>query len=315
MDKVSKTLDHLQLIRISLLTQSQHFLHQVQTLLYSRHGVVIPSSDFSLTPRFQSSRWVQPWKPFRRRRSERLKTWLFLLIGLGIWGWWNSKLLVSTALAVGVMAWVYRLGELPVNLKGWNWYQQLETSQRQWLLTMASGVSSAIFFYLSLSLWASAESPEMALSVIGQNLGILGILSLILWQWYQQKSNNGNSQLNQWLGDLTQENPLKRLIAVRQLTDVFKFSPQRSGNPQLLLEAKRWEPLPPLHSFQKLDKTHLIEYFQLMLYQENEPLVREALLEGLQILEPDHSVYLTQGRFRIPPEDDVKSIDHQRFQR
>lgn len=315
MDKVSKTLDHLQLIQISLLTQSQHFLHQVQTLLYSRDGVVIPSSDFSLTPRFQSSRGVQPWKPFRRRRSERLKTWLFLLIGFGIWGWWNSKLLVSTALAVGVMTWVYRLGEFPVHLKGWNWYRQLETSQRQWLLTIASGVSSGVFFYLSLSLWASAESSEMALSVIGQNLGILGILSFILWQWYQQNSNNEKSQLNQWLGDLTQENPLKRLIAVRQLTDAFKFSPQRSGNPQLLLEAQRWQPLPPLQSFQELDKTHLIEYFQLMLYQENEPLVREALLEGLQILEPDHSVYSTQGQFRIPPEDDVKSIDHQRFQR
>ena len=112
-------------------------------------------------------------------------------------------------------------------------------------------------------------------------------MSLILWHWYQQKSDLGKSQLNQWLGDLTQENSLKRLIAVRQLTAAFKDSPQRSGNSQLLLEAQRWQPLPPLQSFPGIDRTHIVEYFQLMLYQENEPLVREALLEGLQVFE-DH---------------------------
>lgn len=316
MDKVSKTLDHLQLIRISLSTLSQHVLHQVQRLLYSRNRTVIPSEHFSLTPPLQFTRLVKPWKRLRQRRSERLKTWLFLLIGFGIWGWWNSKLLFSTALAVGVMAWVYHLRELPINFQGWNWYRRLEPSQRQLFLTVGSGVSSCIFFYLSLSLWTSAESPEMALSLIGQNLGILGILSLILWQWYQQKYNNVQSQLNQWLGDLTQDNPLKRLIAVRQITDSFQHSPQRSGNRQLLLEAQRWQPLPTLQSFQGINQTHIVEYFQLMLYQENEPLVREALLEGLQILEPEnHRRDFEELRVRISPEDDVKSIDHQRFQR
>ncbi|WP_083617327.1 hypothetical protein [Planktothrix serta] len=291
MDKVSKTLDHLDLIRISLLTQSRQLLHQVQTLLYSRNTTVISSPPFSTVPRFPSTGVAQPLKSLRSRRSERLKTWLFLLTLFGIWGWWNSKLLFSTALGMVVMAWVYRLRELPVNLNGWDWYRRLETSQRQLLLAVGSGVSSCVFLYISLSIWTTAENPEMALSVIGQNLGILGILSLIIWQWYQQKSDFGKSQLNQWLGDLTQENSLKRLIAVRQLTTAFKNSPQRSGNPQLLLEAQRWQPLPPLQSFQGINRTHIVEYFQLMLYQENEPLVREALLEGLQVLEQDHEIY------------------------
>lgn len=34
----------------------------------------------------------------------------------------------------------------------------------------------------------------MALTVIGQNLGILGILGLIIGQWYQQKSDLGKSK-------------------------------------------------------------------------------------------------------------------------
>lgn len=152
-------------------------------------------------------------------------------------------------------------------------------------------MSSGVFLYICLSIWTSSESPEIALSLIGQNLGILGILGLILGQWYQQKSDLGKSELNQWLKDLTQENSLKRLIAVRQITQSFKDSPQGLGNRQLLLEAQRWQPLPTLQSFQGIDRTHVIEYFQLMLYQENEPFVREALLEGLQILEQNHQHY------------------------
>jgi hypothetical protein len=220
-----------------------------------------------------------------------LRSWLFLLIVFGIWGWWNSKLLFSTALGVVVMSWVYRHLELPVNLNQWDWYRRLEGSQRQFLLAIGSGISSCIFLYISLSIWTSSQSPEMALSLIGQNLGILGILIFIIWQWYQQKFSLEKSQLNQWLGDLTQENCLKRLIAVRQITTAFKNFPQYSGNPQLLLEAQRWQPLPPIELFQGIDQTHIVEYFQLMLYQENEPLVREALLEGLQILQQDYKNY------------------------
>jgi len=291
MDKVSKTLDHLELIRISLLTNGQQLLHQVQTLLYSRDRLVKDSQPFLPLPLRLDLTRVQPGKRFRHRRSQRLRSWLFLLIVCGIWGWWNSKLLFSTALAMAVMGWVYRLRELPINFSQWDWYQHLEKSQRQFLLAVGSGVSSGIFLYICLSIWTSSESPEMALTIIGQNLGILGILGLIIGQWYQQKSDLGKSKLDQWLGDLTQDNSLKRLIAVRQITQSFKKFPQGSGNQQLLLEAQRWQPLPTLQSFQGIDQTHIIEYFQLMLYQENEPLVREALLEGLQILEHNHEHY------------------------
>lgn len=191
MDKVSKTLDHLELIRISLSTNGQQFLHQVQTLLYSRDRRVNSSQMFLALPLGLNLNWVQPWKRLRHRRSERLRSWLFLLILCGIWGWWNSKLLFSTALAMAVVGWVYRLRELPVNFNQWDWYRHLEKSQRQFLLALGSGVSSGVFLYICLSIWTSSESPEIALSLIGQNLGILGILGLILGQWYQQKIRFG----------------------------------------------------------------------------------------------------------------------------
>ncbi|SKB13242.1 membrane hypothetical protein [Planktothrix sp. PCC 11201] len=291
MDKLSKTLDHLELIRISLSIGTQQLRHQVQTLLYSRDAKVNSSKSFLATSLLPYFHRVQPRKRLSRRRYQRLRSWLFFLILFGIWGWWNSKLLFSTAFGALVMSWVYRHRELPVNLNQWDWYRRLERSQRQFLFAFGSGVSSCIFLYISLSIWTSSQSPEMALSLIGQNLGILGILIFIIWQWYQQKFNIGKSQLNRWLGDLTQENCLKRLIAVRQLTTAFKNFPQHSGNPQLLLEAKRWQPLPPIEFFQEIDQTHIVEYFQLMLYQENEPIVREALLEGLQILQQDYKNY------------------------
>jgi hypothetical protein len=70
--------------------------------------------------------------------------------------------------------------------------------------------------------------------------------------------------------NLTDADPLKRLIAVRQLTG--------------------------LAAGYRLDRTDLnatLDYFRLMLSREPEPLVRDAILDGLQAL--DTSKQLAQG--------------------
>lgn len=275
MDKLSKTIDHLELIRISASMQSQQILHQVQTILH-------PS------PLSSSSSWeVQGSKASPIARSQRVRTWLAVLIGLGVWAWWDGKLLLSTAVGLAVMIWVCRLplsGFQRNNIFG---LQHIKPMNRQLTVAVGSGVAVTTFLYAMLSVWTSLENPWLALSVIGQNAAILAILSLIVWERIQQNLNAGEAKLNQWLADLTHDNPLKRLIAVRQLTHLFQNSPHRSKSPQLLLEAQRWEALPQLQPLPPLERTEIVEYFQLMLYQEDETLVREALREGLDILEPN----------------------------
>ncbi len=273
MDKLSKTIDHLELIRVSAVMQTQQFLHQVYTIV---HPSRLQSSDFWQT---------QGWKAARIARSQRVRAWLSVLTVLGVWGWWDAKLLFSTGLGLAILIWVCRLPLSSFQRDKIFGLQHLQPMNRQLTVGVGSGVAVSVFLYAMLSLWTSLENPWMALSVIGQNAAILAILTLIVWERVQQKLNSEEAQLNQWLADLTHDNPLKRLIAVRQLTHLFQSSPHRSQVSQLVLEAQRREALPSLQPLPELERIEIVEYFQLMLYQEDETLVREALREGLEILE------------------------------
>ncbi len=196
-----------------------------------------------------------------RKKWRKMGLWLVGSTGLTLMVAWNWKLVLATTTGVSLMILVYQI-------EGENW-------QRRWLyyrefikgfsgkLTIAvmSGGFGAIGTYLAASIWTNVENRWLAIGAIVQGVGTLLTLGLLLWQICQVKKKNDENQFSQWVSDLTSTDSLKRLIAIRNLSNLLKK--QGINN----------------HYYQEIR-----EYFQLMLAQETETLVRQGILEGLQVL-------------------------------
>ncbi|MEG5063615.1 hypothetical protein QUB33_08330 [Microcoleus sp. B3-A4] len=196
----------------------------------------------------------------------RSKGWLAVVTLAAVWGWWNSELLFSTGLGIAAMMLVYR-GQ------SWDWQllrakgeQFWEGPNRRFVLAVGTGGIATLGAYMSLAIWADSESHWMALSVILQNLGTFAIAGLLLRQGLSRRAAKDEVALDRILADLTDADPVKRLIAVRQMTDLVN----RGG----------FGPVSSVKS--SIARSRAAECFRLMLSREPEAVVRNALLEGLQ---------------------------------
>lgn len=95
-----------------------------------------------------------------------------------------------------------------------------------------------------------------------QGTGTVAVLVLLLAQLLNRSTTRDRTASNQLLADLTHDDPLRRLIAVRQLTN--SVSDQRD---------------------QATQRREISDYLRLMLNREAEPIVRDAVLDGLQKLD------------------------------
>lgn len=200
------------------------------------------------------------------RRFRVFSRWLLAAIGIAIALLWNWKLLLATAVGIGAMWSVYRL-------QGKNWHAYrinlqkfLGSSHRQFTLAVSSGGVAALLTYMAVSIWATVENRWLAAGAIFQGIGTLLTLALLSWHAIAPQTHSNEDKYDPLLADLTQSDPLKRLIAVRQLTR---------------LAAKE--------SFNTPHRAQVVQYFHLLLAQESEAIVREAVLEGLQAFEPRNS--------------------------
>jgi hypothetical protein len=196
----------------------------------------------------------------------RSKGWLAVLTLAAVWGWWNSQLLLSTGLGIAAMMVVYR-GQ------SWDWQllrakgeQFWEGPNRRLVVAVGTGGIATLGAYMSLAIWADSESHWMALNLILQNLGTLAIAGLLLQQALSRGASKDEVALDRILADLTDPDPVKRLIAVGQMTD--------------LVNKGGFGPVSSVKS--SIARSRAAECFRLMLSREPEALVRNALLEGLQ---------------------------------
>ncbi|NJK75011.1 MAG: hypothetical protein HC942_14365 [Microcoleus sp. SU_5_6] len=202
-------------------------------------------------------------------RLSRSKGWMSVLTIAAVWGWWNSQLLVSTGFGIGVMILVYRAGSWDWQLLRSKLEQFWDSPNRRLVLAVASGGIATLGTYMSWSIWADSESHSIAVSAILQNVGTIAIVALLLRQVLNRSASKDEAVIDRILADLTDIDPVKRLIAVRQITD--------------LVNNQRFWPQSSLKS--SIAKSHATECFRLMLSQEPEALVRNALLESLQALD------------------------------
>lgn len=195
-------------------------------------------------------------KQLRRLSRQALCCLVFVLL------WWvNWKLFLATSVGIGLMSCCYLLQNSHW-LRYWQkWRSLIVGSNRQLVLAVGAGSSGAFCTYLAASVWADADNQWLATGSILQGLVSLTTLGLLLWSLRGKQASSLEAKLDLLLGDLSHGDRLKRLIAIRQLT-------------RLLIS-------------NRLSATHYsqtLEYFYLMLSEPQPPIIRNALLESLNLL-------------------------------
>lgn len=292
MDNISKMINQMALWGADLTTLGIQLLRQLQTSRvpavghssqYAAHGYSVFASEG--LPR-RSRKNTLPLITLLQSKPGR---WLFALAGLALWGSANGQLLFSTGAGVGVMVIVYRC-------QSWNWRpkwqefrQFFQGSNRQLVMAVVSGAGATLVTYLTISIGLEAESPSIACALILQNLGIFGIFSLLAWQlWHHQTQPTHN--LQQMIGDLTHTHPLKRLMAVQEIH-------QWMIKHQYIYREKT--PLETPEKSHQITPLYLANCLRLTLSQEEEPVIREAILDSLNLL--NSTVPEKSGLWEKPP--------------
>ena len=184
---------------------------------------------------------------------------MFLVFAL-LW-WTNWKLFLATSVGIAGMSACYLVQNPHWQKYYQRWLRFFTGSNRQLTLAVGTGASGAFGTYLAASVWADADNQWLATGSILQGLMSLTTLILILWSVRGKKASSLQAQLDRLLLDLSDRDRLKRLVAIRQLT-------------RLLLSNR----LSAEHYQQS------IEYYRLMLSEPQPPLIKDALLDSLNLL-------------------------------
>ncbi len=172
---------------------------------------------------------------------------------------WNWKLLLALLIGVGVMVLVYSMQEWDWQLPWSNIRKFLNSSNRRLALAVVSGGLGTVSTYMAVAIWVDSHSPWIASGAILQGVGTLLTLILLVWQIVNFYGNREEDHLDQLLVNLTEKDPLKRLIALRQLTKFITHKRVDSSVQQ-----------------------DVIECLQLLLSREEEVVILEAAFKSLQ---------------------------------
>lgn len=206
---------------------------------------------------------------------------LTIVVAMWLWDW---KLLFASSIAVGTMMLVYSMQE-------WDWQQFwcevrkfASSPNRRLALAVISGGIAAVSTYMAFSIWVESDSRWIAVGAILQGLGTLLILILLVWQIIALYSDRQDDYIEQLLIQLTDSNPLKRLIAVRRLDKIVRSN---HVNPTV--------------------KKNVAQHFGLLLSQESETVIQEAVLDCLQVLDKLPKLSPPKVKKIVPTRVKVKS--------
>ncbi|AFY53607.1 hypothetical protein Riv7116_1033 [Rivularia sp. PCC 7116] len=177
---------------------------------------------------------------------------------------WNPKLLIASGSGIFVMLLVY-------SMPHWDWSKFLfkvrnflQTTNGRLLLAVASGVITCLGTYTAATIWVDAPNAWIAAGAIAQGLATVTVLILLARLSINLHGNQEQDKLEQFLENLTDADPLKRLIAVRQLT---KLATSQQLEPET--------------------KTYIIQCLQMLLTNETEATIQDAAFDSLQTLAPN----------------------------
>lgn len=214
-------------------------------------------------------------KQLSRQKYRGSSGWLLALtvaIALLIWNW---KLLIATSAGVVVMLLVYLMQEWDWQAVGSQLRRWLHGSNRQMAIAVCTGGLTTFSTYMAVSIWLAAENPWLATGAILQGVATMATLILVVWQLMNSKTHQNEATLNDLSFHLADADPLKRLIAVRQMTRLMKGSDRSTCR-------------------------EIAEYFRVMLARETDGAVRDALLDGMQGVQPPQSLGVGAQPLSIP---------------
>ena len=194
----------------------------------------------------------------QRKNPAQLLWFLTIVVAMLLW---NPKLLFASGSGIFVMLLVYSMPQ-------WDWSKFLHklrnyllTTNGRLVLSVTSGAIACLGTYTAVTIWADAPNVWIGGGAIVQGIATVLVL-ILLARLLISLHGNQEDKLERSLENLTDSDPLKRLISVRQLT---KLATQ-----QLDPDAKKY----------------VIECLQLLLTNESEVKIRDAAFDSLQALEP-----------------------------
>ncbi|MEM1369032.1 MAG: hypothetical protein AAGG02_13650, partial [Cyanobacteria bacterium P01_H01_bin.15] len=154
--------------------------------------------------------------PVERLRKVNAWIWLGLLWSLLLLWHWQLVLATTAGMAAIMLAYM-------VQTRDWSDWQL--RSQTFWQsphrpLTLAAGTGglAALGVYMAAVIWSDSEQRWLATGAILQGIGTLATLGLLIYQLFQRQWQGANARWDRLILSLTHSNPLRRLVAVRQLT-------------------------------------------------------------------------------------------------
>lgn len=217
------------------------------------------------------------WKRLYPRQFRGPGGWLMILTSIVAMFLWNWKLLLATSAGVLVMLLVYLMQECDWQIYWSSLRQFFLGSNKQLTIAVVSGGMATLGSYMTLSILVDGDSSWIAASGILQGLGTLTILILLVGQIISNQGSRDETKLEQLLRELTHADPLKRLLAVRQLTS--------------------WGVNHRLHLS---EKKQVSDCFCLMLSQETETIIRDAILDALQVIDNHQRLAKESQPFQTP---------------
>ena len=195
-------------------------------------------------------------KRFRQLAGQAACVSVFAFLWLMNW-----KLFLATSVGIGSMSACYLTQNSHWQNYCRRWRKFLAGSNRQLALAVGTGGFGAFGTYLSASIWVDADNQWLATGSILQGIISLATLIFVLWSLQGKKASSLEAKLDRLLMDLGDGDRLKRLVAIRQLTRLLVNNH---------LSAEHYQ--------------QSIEYYHLMLSEPQPAVIKDALLDSLNLL-------------------------------
>lgn len=199
---------------------------------------------------------------------------------------WNAHLVLAAIAGVASAVVLYRVQagqmQLPVKL----WRRLWSPKNRPLTLAIAGGSTALLTTYGWLEVGTGAGNPVLAFALVLQGAGLVVLAMQSTTQAAEPapesrdrttrdrttRDRTTREDLNRLMAGLSSPNPMRRLMAIRQTTRWGLY--QTNASPSLV----------------QATRSDLLDCFRWMLQRESDPILREALVEGIQQLGGDRQL-------------------------
>ena len=171
---------------------------------------------------------------------------------------WDWKLICATLIGINLMIFIQKAQNKNFQNIVLNWYKFFNSPKGKLTLAAIGGCLGILGSYITLSMLSSIKNRWLASELIFQNIGICTILAILFLQLFGLSEKKQNTEYKRLVSQLTETNPLKRLIAVQNISYLLKRKQLTTSQEE-----------------------EILEYFGIILNQEEEIIIRQNILKSL----------------------------------